>query len=273
MALEAALDAVGAWPVGAGAVGVVGPHGLLASRGPLDRPFRLASLTKLLSALAALVAAEEGAVDLDDAAGPPGATLRHLLAHASGLPFEGAEPVAAPGCRRIYSNSGFEVLAATVAGRSGIRFDDYVTEAVLGPLAMRDTTLAGSAAAGTTASSLRDLAALATELLAPTVVDPATLAGATSVAFPGLAGVLPGFGRQDPNDWGLGFEVRGAKSPHWTGARNSPGTFGHFGAAGTFLWVDPAVGVACVGLTDRDFGPWAARAWPVLADAILDALG
>ena len=57
--------------------------------------------------------------------------------------------------------------------------------------------------------------------------------------FPGLVGVLPGFGRMDPNDWGLGFELRDAKSPHWTGARNSPRTFGHFGGSGTFLWVDP----------------------------------
>ena len=69
------------------------------------------------------------------------------------------------------------------------------------------------------------------------------VAQATSVAFPGLRGVLPGVGRFDPLDWGLGFEVRGSKSPHWTGTRNSPATFGHFGGTGTFLWVDPAAGL------------------------------
>ena len=60
--------------------------------------------------------------------------------------------------------------------------------------------------------------------------------------FPGLVGVLPDVGRMDPNDWGLGVELRDAKTPHWTGARNSPRTFGHFGGSGTFLWVDPERG-------------------------------
>ena len=50
---------------------------------------RLASVSKPVTALATLVAAEEGVVDLDEPAGPPGSTVRHLLAHASGLPFEG----------------------------------------------------------------------------------------------------------------------------------------------------------------------------------------
>jgi CubicO group peptidase (beta-lactamase class C family) len=92
------------------------------------------------------------------------------------------------------------------------------------------------------------------------------------VAFPGLTGVLPGFGRQDPNDWGLGFELRDRKSPHWTGGRSSPATYGHFGRSGTFLWVDPQARAACVCLTDREFGPWAARAWPELTDAVLAEL-
>lgn len=263
------LDAVAGWPVGAAAVGVAGPSGVLAASGPLDRSFRLASVTKLLSAMATVVAVEDQTVDLDDAAGPPGSTVRHLLAHASGLPFEGAEPVSAPGVRRIYSNTGFEVLASAVSERAGVEFEDYVREAVLGPLAMARTRLGGSAAAGSTTSTLSDLLTLAEELLAPTIVEPASLAAAVEVAFPGLVGVLPGFGRQDPNDWGLGLEVRGTKSPHWTGRRNSPATFGHFGGAGTFLWVDPSVKVACVGLSDREFGPWAVRAWPALADAVL----
>ena len=57
--------------------------------------------------------------------------------------------------------------------------------------------------------------------------------------FPDLAGIVPGVGRFDPCPWGLGFEIRGRKSPHWTGRTNSPATFGHFGGAGTMMWVDP----------------------------------
>jgi len=103
-------------------------------------------------------------------------------------------------------------------------------------------------------------------------LDPATLARATGVSFPGRRGVLPGFGLQRENDWGLGLEIRGTKSPHWTGSRNSPETFGHFGQSGTFLWVDPRAGAALVALSDRPFGEWAAQAWPPYSDGVLDAL-
>ncbi len=85
--------------------------------------------------------------------------------------------------------------------------------------------------------------------------------------------MLPGLGRQEPNDWGLGFELKDAKRPHWTGSRNSPGTFGHFGGAGTFLWVDPEARVACAVLTNREFDEWALEVWPQLADAVLAELG
>ena len=112
---------------------------------------------------------------------------------------------------------------------------------------------------------------LAVELASPSLVDEELLAEATTVAFPGLSGVLPGFGRQEHNDWGLGFEIRDSKAPHWTGSRNSPRTFGHFGQSGSFLWVDPDAGLACVGLADRDFGDWATQAWPKLADDLLAA--
>jgi CubicO group peptidase (beta-lactamase class C family) len=197
--------------------------------------------------------------------------VRHLLAHASGLGPDGAV-LAPPATRRIYSNAGYEVLADVVADAAGLPFATYLGEAVLGPLDLSDTTLDGSPASGAV-GPVADLLRLARELLAPTVVAPATLAEATAVAFPGLVGVLPGFGRQDPNDWGLGPELRDAKSPHWTGSRCSPRTFGHFGQAGGFLWVDPDAGLACACLTDRPFGPWAAEAWPALADAVLARFG
>ena len=87
--------------------------------------------------------------------------------------------------------------------------------------------------------------------------------------FPGLEGVLPSWGRMAPNDWGLTFELRDAKSPHWTGTLASPRTFGHFGAAGTFLWVDPDAGLALGVLTDREFGDWAKDAWPALSDSVV----
>ena len=200
--------------------------------------------------------------------GPAGSTVRHLLAHASGLPFEGETPIAGPGERRIYSNMGFDLLGARLAERAEMPFADYLDAAVLDPLGLEGAELRGRPSEGVW-GTLADLARFGRELLAPTLVAPETLAEATAVAFPGLVGVLPGLGRQEPNDWGLGFELKDAKRPHWTGAANSPRTFGHFGGAGTFLWVDPAARVGCACLTDLEFAEWALAAWPSLADAVL----
>jgi CubicO group peptidase (beta-lactamase class C family) len=260
------------WPVDTVTAAVVsGTGAVLGCYGPVDRPFPLASVTKLLSAYAVALAVEEGAVEWDQPAGPPGATVRHLVAHASGLAFDTDRVVVPPGTRRIYSNTGFAVLAETVQAATGMPFADYLAEGVLRPLGMTASRLAGPAGFGAV-STCADLTRFATELQAPTLLAAQTVAEATSVAFPGLDGVLPGFGPQRPNDWGLGFELRSHKSPHWTGSRNSPETFGHFGRSGTFLWADPVAGVACVVLTDRDFGPWARDAWPVFSDAVLAEL-
>jgi CubicO group peptidase (beta-lactamase class C family) len=264
-----ALRQIDEWGAATVAAGVVGPEGVRATHGPASREFRWASVTKPASALATLVAAEEGVVDLDEPAGPPGSTVRHLLAHTSGLPFEGDTPIAEPGKRRIYSNTGFDRLAAHVEAAAEMPFAEYLRAAVFEPLGM-GAELRGSAGShvfGTLDDTLR----LARELLRPTLVAPETLAEATTVQFPGLSGVIPGLGRFAPNDWGLGFELRDAKSPHWTGTRNSPRTFGHFGGSGTFLWVDPEADLALVALGDREFDGWALEAWPRLSDAVLSA--
>jgi CubicO group peptidase (beta-lactamase class C family) len=263
-----ALNEVVSWPAAAASVAVVTPDGVVDATGPLDRPLRWASVTKVLTALATWVAVEEGTVSFDQPAGPPGSTLRHLLAHASGLAFESDAVLARPGTRRIYSNRGIEVVAEAVASAAGMSFEQYLREGVLEPLGLTGTHLRGSPAADVV-GPVADLARLAVELQRPTLVSPATLAEATSVAFPGLAGVLPGFGRQDPNDWALGVELRDGKAPHWMPASASPKTFGHFGQAGGFLWVDPEAGVALACLTDRDFGSWAADAWPNLGQRVL----
>jgi len=262
-----ALWQVDDWPAPHVAVGVTRDAEVIGAHGARDRPFRWASVTKLVTTLAALVAAEEGTIDLDEPAGPEGSTVRHLLAHASGLPFDRGAPIGRPGRRRIYSNVGFELLAEHVAARTEMPFADYLDAAVVRPLDMQ-TELHGSPAAGLH-GTLDDLLALARELQAPRLVAPETLAEATTVQFPGLSGVLPDIGRMEPNDWGLGFELRDEKSPHWTGTRNSPRTFGHFGGSGTFLWVDPDARIALGCLTDLDFGPWALEAWPRLSDAVL----
>ncbi len=262
------LSAVSRWPALATAGVVSAGGGFVAGTGPEQARFPWASVTKVLTALAIWVAVEEGTVAWDDPLGPPDATLAHVLAHASGLAPDSDAVLAPPATRRVYSNRGFELAAEHLADHAGMSFERYLAEGVLQPLGLSRTALAGSPAAGAS-GPLVDLMVLGRELLAPTLVSTATLRLATTVAFAGLGGVLPGFGAYDPNDWGLGVEIRGAKQPHWTGARNSPATFGHFGRSGAFLWVDPTRRLALGSLADRPFGPWAARAWPALSDAVL----
>jgi CubicO group peptidase (beta-lactamase class C family) len=271
MSVAEALHVIDTWPVDSAAAAVVGPSGVLASHGDTGKAFALASVTKPLVARAVQIAIEEGAVDLDTPAGPPGSTIRHLLAHASGVSMHSEQVLARPGQRRIYSNYGFELLARAVEDAAGIEFGSYLTEAVFEPLQMSSSTLSGGAqAAGFGGvSTVADLAAFAGELLLPDLVSRQLHHDAVTVQFPGLDGVLPGFGVQRPNDWGLGFELRDGKSPHWTGSANSRSTFGHFGQSGTFLWVDPAADLALVVLTDRDFGDWTYPLWPAIADGVL----
>lgn len=265
-----ALALADGWEAPFVAVGVTEPGGTIASRGDSSCAVRLASVSKPVTALACLVAAAEGVLDLDEPAGPPGSTVRHLLAHASGLPFEGSTPIAETGRRRVYSNEGFAVLGAHLAARAEMPFAAYVREAVCVPLGL-GLDPDGHPGAGMHAS-LDDVLALGREFLRPTLVASETHAEMTRVQFPGLDGVLPDFGRFSPLDWGLGVELRGAKEPHWSGTRTSARTFGHFGGSGTFLWVDPERDVACAALTTRAFGEWAKVAWPVFSDAVLAEL-
>ena len=263
------LDEVRHWPGTHRSAGWLRRDGTSEVAGEPDCELPLTSVTKLLTALAVLVAVEEETIALDEEAGPPGSTVRLLLCHASGLPFDGPDPLAEPGRRRIYGNTAYEVLGELLTVRTGVELADYVQEAVCLPLGMTATVVHGSPA-HSGVSTVTDLLHLARELLHPgSVIAHQTLAEAITPQLPDLAGVLPGFGRQDPNPWGLGFELHGRKSPHWMPDEASPRAFGHFGQSGAFLWVDPDAGVACAALVDEAFGDWARTAWPALGAAVL----
>lgn len=262
-----ALELIDQWPVSHAAAGWMTAGGTSETRGTGARPFLLASVTKPLVALAVLVAVEEGTLDLDSSAGPPGATIRDLLSHSSGLGPTG-EVLAAPRTRRIYSNHGYDLLGFALQEAASMPTATYLDEAIVKPLGLSATSLAGSPAHAAI-SSVDDLLTIVSELMHPTLLAPPTLAMMTSAVHPELVGVLPGFGRQDPNPWGLGFEIRAEKTPHWTGSENSSATYGHFGQAGTFIWVDPVAKIGCVALTDEPFGAWAAEHWPPFSNAVL----
>jgi CubicO group peptidase (beta-lactamase class C family) len=233
--------------------------------GSEDR-FAWASVTKAATALACLVAVEEGSVSFSDPIeGYKGVTLAHVLAHAGGIAFDEPTVVIQPGTKRLYSNAGIRLAADHVAAATGMTFRDYIYDGALRPLDMSSVTWADPAAGAY--GTIQDLAKLAAELLAPTLIARSTLQLASSVHWPDLDGILPGFGRQSPCPWGLGLEVKGSKSPHWTGMTNSPETFGHFGQSGSLLAIDPIRGVAWCSLSPKPFGPWAVSAWPEFLDA------
>jgi CubicO group peptidase (beta-lactamase class C family) len=269
------------WPVPHAGVAIVSEQGVeqrWADGTDPETSWPIASVTKLLTTMAALAAIEAGHVDLDQTVDDEGATVRHLLAHASGLPMTaGQGRRRPPGQRRIYSNAGFRLLGEVVADGVGTSFQTWLASSVLDPLGMGSTSLVerdgfdADPAAGAVAT-LADLTTFARCLLARGAwpVGAELFDQATSVQFPGLAGLVPGVGRFDPCDWGLGFELRDDKRPHWMGERRSPASFGHFGASGCFLWVDPEVRLAVAAVTDRDFddGRWAMSTWPAWSDAL-----
>lgn len=252
------------------AVAIVNPADDVATFGNPTTVYEWASVTKLVSTWAMLVAVSEGKVSLDDEVGPPNSTLRHLLAHAAGYAFDGGSIIGTVGSKRIYSNYGIEVAAEHVAKKVKEPFADYTRRVVLEPLAMDTCDFYGSPAHGMKGGAV-DLAQFCRAVMNGLLVDPAVVEEATQPVFPELDGVVPGYGRQSPNTWGLGFEVRGTKDPHWTGHNASPKTIGHFGWAGSFLWIDPTIFLGAVFVGAEPFSETHQMVWPALSDRIAAA--
>lgn len=262
------MEFLKSWPVEHYGAAVVS-GGSVVFEGDVDRVFDLASVTKLVVAYAALIAVEEGVFELGSALGP--GTVQDLLAHTSGVGFASKIPERPVGERRIYSSAGFEILAEGIEREADMPFEQYLAEAVLDPLGMERTSLVGSAGHGMR-SNVRDMAVFAAEVVSPTLLDAATVEKALTPVAPGVVGVVPGYGMQKPCPWGLGFEIKGAKEPHWTGASMPEDVAGHFGQAGTFLWVHRPTGRAMVALTDRAFGAWAKPLWAQTNDRVWASL-
>ncbi|GAB6859427.1 serine hydrolase domain-containing protein [Microbacterium xylanilyticum] len=253
-------------------VGVTGPEQTLAVQGDPQAVLALASVTKPLTAWGALVAVDRGLVDLDEPAGPAGATVLNLLDHTSGLPMEGEAPLRPVGERRIYSNAGFDALAAHIADAAGMDFVDWMLREVTLPLGLDRTDVTGRPSAGALAS-IEDLLIFGREVLRPTLIPAALRDLALTVSHPGLRGIVPGYGSYADNQWGLGFELKGVKSPHWLADTFPPETAGHFGALGSFLFIDRSRDIAAAFLSGVPFGEEHKRIWPALTQEIADRYG
>lgn len=235
--------------------------------GGLNRSYAWASVSKLVSSLAVLIAIDRYMLELDTPAGPPGATVKHLLAHASGVAMDSDAVKAEVGTRRIYSNRGIELAALATEEATGIDFNEWVDTTVLQPLGMSHAYLWDSPAWGMR-GTIGDLAILGTELLEQTLLSDDLDQQASHIVFPGLPGLLPGYGFQRNNAWGLGREIRATKDPHWTSPEAPPTTFGHFGQSGSFLWVDRRNFLVGVFLSSEPFGKVHKQLWKPLNYAL-----
>ena len=137
--------------------------------------FRIASMSKSFTAMAIIKLRDAGKLQLDDPASKyipemknlkyiakdaPPITIRHLLTHAAGFPEdnpwgdrqlddtdaelvglikEGVSFSNIPGYAFEYSNLGFALLGAIVSKASGKPYQQYINEAILQPLGMKDS--------------------------------------------------------------------------------------------------------------------------------------
>jgi D-alanyl-D-alanine carboxypeptidase len=129
--------------------------------------FQLASATKPFTAMAVLMLADEGHIDLDAPAArylgwlrerDPIVTIRQLLTHTAGVPadvrranvdefpidefrrrFLAAAPASAPGTRWEYANAGYTLLALVVEEVTGAPFGDFLHSRIFAPLGMAHT--------------------------------------------------------------------------------------------------------------------------------------
>ncbi|MBJ7257642.1 MAG: beta-lactamase family protein, partial [Akkermansiaceae bacterium] len=198
------------WPAPNTSIVVIDRHGRTHTFGDTSRTSRIASISKLLTAWATHVAIEEGSTTLDAPVGQDGCTLAHLLAHAGGYSFDGDAPIVSPARKRIYSNSGYDLVTEHLESVTEIAFSEYLNDAVFSPLGMASSSLNGSGAKDVV-SNVDDLVEFALELRNPRLISAETARLATTTQFAELEGVVPGVGRFSPCNWGYGPEIHGAK--------------------------------------------------------------
>ncbi|MEN9939068.1 MAG: hypothetical protein RLZZ387_5647 [Chloroflexota bacterium] len=222
-----------------------------------------------------------------------------------------ARPVVPTGSKVEYSNVGYGLLGLIVEAASGQPFATFMRERLFRPAAMESAYLAppdeiaarivhvagtqepGSAyerfnspharrqthPAGHVIGSALDVAQFFQLFLsggragAVQVASPATARLMTTSETDGLRGGIEGFMTWDDCAWGLGFDLRGVKRPHFSGEYSSPETFGHTGVAGTFAWADPASDLVCVMLANRMlYNRWNSSRWSRFSTAVAGAV-
>lgn len=213
------------------------------------------------------------------------------------------KPVAPPGAKFIYSDMGYIVLGELVRRVSGKNVHEFSHENVFAPLGMHQTgflpaedlrrraapteqregrwmqgevhdprayALGGIAGHAGLFSTARDLARYAQMLLGRGQYGGVRVLGQTTVAEMTRSHPVPGGLR------GLGWDVRTGYSSN-RGQSFSPRAFGHGGFTGTAMWIDPALEMFVIFLSNRvhpdgkgAVNPLAGRIGTIAANAAMD---
>lgn len=292
-----------------------------------DALFLMASITKPIVYLAALMLVERGKLNLGErvtryvpefAAHDKGETLvGHLFTHTSGLPdmlannaelrkdhaplkkyLDGAsretELLFKPGTKLSYQSMGTAVVADIVQRLSGKTIAEVLREEIFAPLGLKSTALGSkgldrariarvqvpdyqTATAwdwnslywhqlgvpwGGLFSTPEDFAVLCNLLLAGgawggvRLLSPAMVRMATTNRLDDYADLPEPVRRTQP--WGLGWRMNHPGTPDSWGDGLGRHVFGHTGATGTMVWMDPETKGFCVLLTTglRAKAPW-----------------
>ena len=279
-----------------------------------DAIFLVASITKPIVVMGAMLLVERGQLTLNDRVadyipefgkkGKYGTTIRNLMTHTSGLPDMlpnnvdlrkakatladfvsetcGITPDFPPGRSVQYQSMGTAVLAAIMEQVSGMSCAEFLRQEFYRPLGMHDTRLGApdewytgqqptihrvaeirvpeeqigadwnwnsrywqqlGAPWGGLLTTPLDLGQFAQLMLNrggianQQILSTATIAASTDNQLISMKDVPEEDRRFRP--WGLGWRLQWASHANTFGDLVSPRTYGHWGATGTMLWIDP----------------------------------
>lgn len=344
--LQVASDLLEKWttgrdaPVPGGAIlvgrnGKVVPPRFFGRQGPepdappirTDSLFLMASITKPITYIGAMILVERGLLNLTDpviryvpefkAHDKAAVLVRHLFTHTSGLPdmlpdnagmrrrhaplqafLDGAsrdtELLFKPGTKVSYQSMGTAVVAEIIQRLTGKPVAEFLRLEVFDRLGLKSTALGARGLArerivrvqtpdyqndtswnwnspywqdlgvpwGGMYSTPGDMAVLCQLLLAKgtwagaRILSPASIRVMTTnrlLEYPDLPEAVA---RTHP--WGLGWRLNHPGTADSWGNLLGPAVFGHTGATGTMVWMDPQTSGFCVLLTSaiREKAPW-----------------
>lgn len=256
-------------------VAIIDPDGQLHVIGNGNGRYQFASVTKLITTnvIAEIVADgfvsfEEEVEDIYFSKGK--VTLQDLLSHSSGIRPE-YESCVPPRSKRVYTTEAFDIAEKHIIKKLGNGFENETIASIFSD-GLKDElgcsiTIEGSCGSGASGTA-DDLILLLREIREPKFISVEMQRFLTTPYFPELDGVLPGWGHFERNIWGVGYEIKGDKYPHWMGSKASKNSFGHFGLSGAFVMHDPENKISIASLSNENFGPWAKIAWPEMCDQI-----